>query len=278
MSADAITGSVGGGTNLAFSEPLVVPKQVWKGQNVDLKLPLYHKDDYGKYEAFLCFLTLKQPRTSTLHIKMKWIPYNKEKSFRTICSPISKPDPDGERLKIFRKQKEYQEFSGYDILEREGVDQTLRMIKEVYDDDAFEPRSISSSEAPPVKRVHAIYGINVPTEIGGVYKRKDSCLSEDELKNLYVLDTKASVDHKSGYVVKSGVLMETPKTVQKVANNRSVCGDGTVPYWSLQHCNTWKSPDREVSIVELDRAEHREILADSRFHKALVKYCRRKET
>ena len=28
-----------------------------------------------------------------------------------------------------------------------------------------------------------------------------------------------------------------------------------------------------MSVIELDRAEHRAILADPRFHKALIEYC-----
>ena len=68
--------------------------------------------------------------------------------------------------------------------------------------------------------------------------------------------------------------METKKTPQEVAGGRKVSGDGTVPYWSLQHCKTWKGPKRDVTVVELDKAEHREILADARFHKALLDYCR----
>jgi hypothetical protein len=277
-SADALTKSYDRGTNLAFSDPLVIPKQVWDGKTVDLEVPLYHKDDYGKYEGWSCCLALKKARTATLHIKVKWFPYDKEKSFRSICSPICRSDPDGEPLKIRKKEKEYQEFSGYDILEREGLKTTLQMIRDMYDSDAtLGPRSKSSCDAPPVKRVHAIYGINLPTEIGGVYKRKDVCLSECRLKSFFKLDRKASLDPKMGYVVEGGLLLETSKTHQRAADGRQASGDGTVPYWSLQHCKTWKAPDREVTVVELERAEHRGILADSRFHEELLKYCRIKK-
>ena len=279
LSADAITGAVGGGTNLAFSEILVLPKQVLDGDTVEIKVPLHHKDDYGKtttMDWFSCFFP-KVARISYLTIRVKWIPFNKEKSFRPICSPITRPDPDSEPLHLYKRKEEYQEFSGYDIIEREGLNNTLQMIKDVYDGDnpLLGPRTNSSSDPPPVKRVHAIYGINLPTEIGAIYKRKDCCLSEEKLKNLYKLDKKATVDSKTGYLIKDGLLMETPKTSQKVASDRHVCGDGTVPYWSLQHCKTWASGEREVTVVELEKAEHREILADSRFHKALLDYCRR---
>ena len=69
-------------------------------------------------------------------------------------------------------------------------------------------------------------------------------------------------------------LMETSKTKQSVAKKRQVSGDGTVPYWSLQHCKTWNSKERAVTVLELDKAEHRDILADSRFHAEVLRYSR----
>ena len=47
-----------------------------------------------------------------------------------------------------------------------------------------------------------------------------------------------------------------------------------VPYWSLQHCRTWQSEKCNVKVHELDQAEHREILADSRFHEVLIDYVK----
>ena len=206
---------------------------------------------------------------------MKWTPFKREKSFKRICSLVCEPSHDSKAPKIKRGDQIFHEFPGYDIIEREGLIDTLQMIKDVYDKDTIDPRNKSSCDPPPVKRIHAIYGINLPTEISSVYRRKDTYFTGSNLKNLYKLDSKAMLwDKKAGYVVKDGILMETSKTPQAVANGRQVSGDGTVPFWSLQHCQTWKAPDREVTVVELDKAEHREILADGRFHAALLDYCR----
>lgn len=277
LSADAITSGAGGGANLAFSNPMSIPHEVWSGKTVTRNIPLYHKDDYDAYERIMCCLYYgKDPRIATLQVQFRWIPYNKERSVRSICSPVCEPDlSHPATLKIMRSKTEhYQEFAGHDILEREGLDDTLRLIQHVYDGDFIGPRTGSSVVAPPVKRIHAIYGINVTTEVGGVYRRKDRCLNDNELKNLYKLDVKASISNKSsGYMLQNGLLYETKNTEQSVADGRKVCGDGTVPYWSLQHCKTWKSAGKDVSVLELENAEHREILADHRFHKALLDYC-----
>jgi hypothetical protein len=221
-----------------------------------------------------------QHRASTIQLQIQFIPYNKTKSLRKICSPIAQPfsserSVTAKHLGVKTKGVDCQEFSGYDIMEREGLEDMLRVIKTAYDNDAtMGPRSISSSQTPPVKRVHAIYGINLPTEMAGVYERQDTCLSNDRLRNLYQLDTQATVDRASGYTVKGGLMFETKHTLQTVAGGRRVSGDGTVPYWSLQHPKSWEGPSCEVSVVELEGAGHREILADARFHKAVLDYCR----
>ena len=280
VSADAISSTVGGSTTLAFTERVPLHDKVWSGKPVIMELELYHKDDHGKTEGLVCCLAhAHQHRASTIKIRIQWIPYNKTKSLRQICSPIAQPSSDGllpaQHLGVKAKGIAYQEFSGYDIMEREGLEDILRVIKTAYDNDAkMGPRSISSSQTPPVKRVHAIYGINLPTEMAGVYERKDTCLSNDRLRNLYKLDSKATVDQASGYTVKGGLMFETKHTKQTVAGGRRVSGDGTVPYWSLQHAKSWQGPSCEVSVVELEGAGHREILADPRFHKAVIDYCR----
>ena len=278
VSADAISTSVGGSTTLAFTEPLLLNDKVWSGKPVKVELQLYHKDD-DETKGFLCCLShVLQRRASTIKIQIQWIPYNQTKSFRNICSPVARPSSNGSstlHLGVKAKGMDCQEFSGYDILEREGLEDILRVIKTTYDSDAkMGPRSFSSSQPPPVKRVHSIYGINLPTEMAGVYKRKDTCLSNDRLRNLYRLDSKATVDPTSGYTVKGGLMFETKHTKQAVAGGRCVSGDGTVPYWSLQHAKSWQGPSCDVSVVELEGADHREILADARFHKAVLDYCR----
>lgn len=280
LTADALTSTAGGGTTLAFSEAIKIPANVWKGQTVTLKVPLFHKDDYGKYDGWGCFAAMIQPRHTYIHVKLKWIPYNKQKSFKTVCSHVCQPAEDAPKLPIRHKSKStYQELPGYDLIEREGLtDTTLQCIKDSYDGDKLLPRSLSSVDPPPVKRIHAIYGVNLLTEIGGAYKRRDSCLSEHKLESLYEPDNNATLDKSTGFVMKGGLLFETPTSKQRVVGGktRQVSGDGTVPFWSLEYCKSWNGVGgRLVTVQELEKAEHREILADARFHQALLNYCRK---
>jgi hypothetical protein len=272
LAADAIAKSTGSGSTLAFSESIKVPPAVWKGKEVTVKIPMYHAGDYGAQEGAFCCVYAVHPRTIHVFVKFKWHPFNSNKSFRRKCSFICQPSVTAPNLPVKRSGREYQEFAGYDLMEREGLNNTLSFIKEAYDDDDLLPRSYSSEDPPPIKRIHAIYGINLPTEVGAIYTRRDACLSPNRLSSLYSPDKKAHIATNTGYSISGGILMETPRTKQSVDNNRTVSGDGTVPYWSLQHCKTWKSPDRMVTVLELEKAEHREILADPRFHAEVLRY------
>jgi hypothetical protein len=100
---------------------------------------------------------------------------------------------------------------------------------------------------------------------------------------MYKLDRHVDGKLNDGLVLENGVLKETPETPQilcgptkflssALAKEMVRCsGDGTVPYWSLQHVRTW-ARQCNVSVTELDGAEHREILNDKRFHQTLLDY------
>jgi hypothetical protein len=270
LTVDAIAGSAGSSATLAFSEKIRIPKSVWNGEAVTIKVPLYHIDDYGQYEG--CCRLKKSSRRANLYVKLKWTTFDPTRSFGKICSPVCRPSASAVELPVRRKTEMYDEFSGYDIAEREGLEEVLLFIKNKYDSDKLRPRNISAFDPPPINRIHAIYGVNLPTEVGCVYSRQDTCLSDGRLQSSYVPDKKATLRKDSGYAISRGLIMETPETKQTAWGDIKVCGDGTVPYWSLAHVKTWKSDECEVTVQELDKSPHREILADPRFHKALLDY------
>jgi len=77
------------------------------------------------------------------------------------------------------------------------------------------------------------------------------------------------------HVIKKGVISETSKTPQLIVGGDpskpvNTSGDGTVPYFSLQHSRSWKGKGCDVTVHEIDKAEHREILNDERFHRLLL--------
>ena len=263
-------------TPLALSDVLNIPPSVWKGKSVRMDVTLVHADDYGKVQQMWCSLTNQTQRTTTISVELKWTPHQESLSLESQqCSPISQPSMTSTKpvIRITRPDGQaYVETSGYDILQREGLQTSLRLMKEDYDADPLAPRT---TQAPPIRRIHAIYGTNLPTETGAVYRKVDSFVAPGApLQSLYALDTRAKTKHPGHHVVDHGLLIEKPVKAKEVDGINHCSGDGTVPYWSLKHVETWRSATCHVTVQELPRAEHREILADSRFHECLIRYLR----
>lgn len=177
------------------------------------------------------------------------------------------------------KSVRYEAVNGVQLLKSEYVPEYREILEEVYDPDPLGPRTTSSSGAPPVKRVKAVYGINLPTEVGAVYCRRNIVQQDGRMKCLHEVDATARVETRD-YAAKDGLVLEHMLTPQACLNDgdkegtNTVCrsGDGTVPYFSLQQSQMWKNDECDVSVVELPEAEHRAILADERFLKILLDY------
>lgn len=171
----------------------------------------------------------------------------------------------------------------------EGMGRALRLLKETYETDPVGPRTLSSWHPPPVKRIISVYGINQPTEVAAVYRRNpckhipssNRKSDSSELQPTFVLDCDAVLNKQASatHSINRGIILETSKSPQTViaADGKTVTqlksGDGTVPYWSLQHCRMWPGQGLakcDVTVHEIDHAEHRAILNDDRFHKILL--------
>ncbi len=168
---------------------------------------------------------------------------------------------------------QYYPATAADLLAIEGLNNATKLLKDTYAADPVDPRGLSSLDPPPIKKVVAIYGINLPTEVSGVYQRKRSVkLTYSTKKDLYVrqltvLDENAKLKGLDDrYTIKSGIITETKGKAKK-------SGDGTVPYWSLQHCRTWQGQGVKkcnVKVYEIEGADHRAILNEKKFHKILL--------
>ena len=85
-----------------------------------------------------------------------------------------------------------------------------------------------------MKNIKAIYGINLPTEVGSIYRRKKIFAERNEkVKARYELDEDAKLllsEEKSFYKNDNGILFETREAPQTVVEGEIVTcsGDGTV--------------------------------------------------
>jgi len=183
----------------------------------------------------------------------------------------------------------YDVMNGTDMFKADGfVGPMFDLVKNVYEGDPLGPTKESSLEAPPVNCVRSIYGINIPTEAGAIYRKvpvvtigdnQADCRYElDKTARFRLMDTEHAknlnlLTHK----IDGGIVYETPRTLQNIpgqAKQRRCCGDGTVPYWNMVHALTWKDKVETLTVDELPGAAHRAIVADDRFFALLKRYCK----
>ncbi|KAL7540490.1 hypothetical protein ACHAWF_006693 [Thalassiosira exigua] len=168
------------------------------------------------------------------------------------------------------------------LFRSEGLTNAINLMSETYGKDPVV--TVSAWDPPPVKKVVAIYGYNLPTEVAAVYRRNPVVRvrtlkpeTRHALNQLYVLDNEAILSEKGSatHVMEGGVIYETEATPQNIIGSgvtERKSGDGTVPYWSLQHCRKWQN-QCDLSVHEIKGAEHRAILNDDRFHNILCDIC-----
>lgn len=97
----------------------------------------------------------------------------------------------------------YEVWGGHNLLEYDGFcEPVFKLIQDYYERDPLGPTTRSALDAPPVKRVRAIYGINVPTEVCAVYRHRPVVVVGDGLADSrYVVDTSATFPDLNDKVV-----------------------------------------------------------------------------
>jgi hypothetical protein len=153
--------------------------------------------------------------------------------------------------------------------------------KECYADDEIW-RSYSTEAPQGVRRIRPIYGINVPTLVGNVYRRATKRFIRFEPTTRMKLDKHCEVSHP-GYKVKDGIVEEVPHQtpqaddptvpLENMTFKTRASGDGTVAYWSLRWPVVWRSSGIDVEPVEVEGADHRNILDKPECSMAVLAEC-----
>lgn len=164
------------------------------------------------------------------------------------------------------RDQAYDRVSLEDMLKLEHSTATLQIWRNYYAEDAKYDHT-GESDVPPVKRVVAINGVNVKTEVALVLRlNSKSTRSQKALMTRYTLDTDADLIRGNraaeGLSISKGIIYEEP-------GMETPSGDGTVPYVSLNRSHAWQQ-HLGYKEVQLDNAKHRDMLNDWRFHQALL--------
>mmetsp|Transcript_30290 Transcript_30290/g.63478 ORF Transcript_30290/g.63478 Transcript_30290/m.63478 type:complete len:777 (+) Transcript_30290:215-2545(+) len=238
------------------------------GQWLDLEVAIEPKVVF-RYGFFM-----QKPSPQILALKFQWKPSPTARS--GTHSTLSLRNQTAKGIIYHDSEVNY-------LLAAEGLSHVQKILSETYGRDPIGPRSLSSFCPPPIKKVISIFGVNLPTEVGAIYQRTPSVHRsiQNALKRppaLYKVDEDAILDRNvpKRHQVSNGLILETKNTPQSIyGSNISVMksGDGTVPYQSLQQCRMWQGKGVakcDVTVHEIDGAEHRAILNDARFHKILL--------
>ena len=117
---------------------------------------------------------------------------------------------------------------------------------------------------PPVEELLCVYGKNLPTEVGYIYrpfkKTKFNTFGEPLTLKLDRSRSKAKrvLEGKKGFLAKHGIIFEVPDRDEDIQS-----GDGTVPYASLAYHKKWENTlgAPTITSVEIEGADHREMLS-----------------
>lgn len=144
--------------------------------------------------------------------------------------------------------------------------EVLQVVWDFYDRDPLYD-STGHNDKPPIKRVLAVHGVNVKTEVQFALRVNTQRLKPDVLCTRFILDDETElVKPVPGVSIAGGIVYEEP-------GGWHPAGDGVVPFASMEHCRAWGS-DMEVSVEHVDGCSHRELLTHPRFMEVLSEAVR----
>jgi len=168
-----------------------------------------------------------------------------------------------------RSEEVYDRVSLKQMMQLEGCKQVESTWDSYYANDPLYDHT-GTNDCPPIRRVVAINGVNSRSEVGlalCINNKRLDCTSDLDCR--YTLDTEAvlapGMACSTRCTIKNGIIWEEPSNSPEELPS----GDGTVPIVSLRRSREWA--DRlDYREVNIDKAGHREMLADKRFHQAVL--------
>jgi len=202
---------------------------------------------------------------SQVTFQVRWRDYDALRSDWLGSQELS-PAPAESRRAVpvcHRKDSEaiYDLLDWRQLAEMEKCDDVLRVWKDWYEDDPLFDDG-EAGDAPPIRRVVSMHGINVPTELIFAVRLNTTRIKPGRTR--FELDDEAElVEPCDSFMMSGGIIYE------KADQPGSLSGDGVVPRHSLRHCDAWKDQLR-LKTIQFDKCEHRPMLAHKGFHAAVI--------
>lgn len=163
-----------------------------------------------------------------------------------------------------RHEEIYDEVDIPQLMQMEGCEESLQVWEKFYKGDPFFDVA-GVDDAPPIRRVIAMHGVNIPTEVMYAVRLNTVRLKGRPGRTRFILDDEADlVESDESRNISGGIIYETAIPEEKKS------GDGTVPLHSLEHCRSWAS-QLDLQVIEFEGVEHRPMLLEPEFHFALIR-------
>ena len=261
---EAAKGRAGFGVPRAHTEVMSLPSLLHKGKVdaegfVEVQLTIGRLATgplsalgYGKAAKCGDYVTLR----------MRWLNFAKMKQLWVGSDKLwTGPRPSTYNFSCLHdKTAVYEPIGQEEILRIEGCSDILQTWKTYYQEDPF--YDDVGESLPPIKKVRAVHGVNIPTEAAYALRVHTIRLKKSKILTRLVLDDDATLPKIEGLSMQGGVVHAT-------GTNNELSGDGVVPLSSLDQCRQWAKQGLECELSYLPGVEHRAILADEYFHQTI---------
>ena len=154
----------------------------------------------------------------------------------------------------------YEAIGAKEVMRIERCEEILNTWRRYYEEDPL--YDDLRQRCPPLKKIRAVHGVNVPTEAAYALRVQTIRLKQSEILTRLSFDDEATMSDIHGRCVGGG-------TVHASGSNNALSGDGVVPLESLDECRNWAKVGLECELTCLQGVEHRAILADPHFHQII---------
>lgn len=205
---------------------------------------------YGKAAAEGDFITFRMRWLNFSALKNKWV--GTDSLWKGAGTPYQFQCSSD-------KTTVYEPIGAKEVMRIERCEHLLDTWKKYYREDPL--YDDLRQRCPPIKRVRAVHGVNVPTEAAYVLRVQTIRMKRTEISTRLVLDDQATIDI-DGYACNGGM-------VHARGSSNSLSGDGVVSLCSLDECRNWSKAGLECELSCLPGVEHRAMLADAHFHQII---------
>mmetsp|Transcript_100989 Transcript_100989/g.324254 ORF Transcript_100989/g.324254 Transcript_100989/m.324254 type:complete len:806 (-) Transcript_100989:2-2419(-) len=243
---EAIQGRAGWGVPKAYTQPMSLAESLATGR----------RDGDG-----FCEICLQVGNSQgSVTFQARWLDFRGLRAEWLGSETLSDAHRHNGEVPVRHSSRKHEIYEHLDMpqLLRMECPEVLDVVNKYYRQDEL-CRHDGMRDCPPIRRIVAVHGVNVKTEIMYALRVNTVRTKPKTLTTRFVLDHDTQLVHEMpGRSMSGGMVYE-----QEGGSEPS--GDGTVPLASMEHCRSW-SKQLDLRVEHLEGAVHSTMLFDERFH------------